>query len=121
MPNELSKPTWSRWAPIVRTSPSGKTLFVCLVCGDLTPGPTKECPRKDEKPHLDPRLESHIGEAVSCHDVEAHINEEITKNLPDHLTLDWNENKLRGVMQRYCGSCHGYGCQACLGIGRRWK
>jgi hypothetical protein len=33
-----------RWEPIVRTSPSGKTLFVCLVCGRVSQTPDKACP-----------------------------------------------------------------------------
>ena len=56
----------------------------------------------------------------TCQEIEAVINDRIRWNLPDHLTLDWHENKLRGILQRYCESCHGYGCQACLGKGKRW-
>jgi hypothetical protein len=33
----------SRWAPIVATSPSGKTQFVCLVCGRISQAPDKQC------------------------------------------------------------------------------
>jgi len=29
--------------PILETTPSGKTQFVCLYCGRLTPAPTKGC------------------------------------------------------------------------------
>lgn len=34
----------SRWRILTKTSPSGKTLFVCLSCGRVTPGPTPNCP-----------------------------------------------------------------------------
>ena len=33
----------SRWVPLVATSPSGKTLFVCRMCGRMSPTPDKEC------------------------------------------------------------------------------
>lgn len=35
-----------RWRVLTKTSPSGKTLFVCLSCGDVTPAPTKTCAEK---------------------------------------------------------------------------
>jgi hypothetical protein len=34
----------SRWLELYATSPSGKTLFVCRMCGRVTPAPDKECP-----------------------------------------------------------------------------
>jgi hypothetical protein len=33
----------SRWRELYATSPSGKTLFVCLVCGRVSPTPDKVC------------------------------------------------------------------------------
>lgn len=33
----------NRWKEIRKTTPSGKTMFVCLSCGDVTPAPTPEC------------------------------------------------------------------------------
>lgn len=33
----------SRWAEIVRRSPSGKSLFACLCCGRVSPTPDKTC------------------------------------------------------------------------------
>ena len=33
-----------RWMQIKKTTPSGKTLFVCQSCGQQTPAPTEECP-----------------------------------------------------------------------------
>lgn len=33
----------SRWIPLYATSPSGKTLFVCLMCGRISPTPDKVC------------------------------------------------------------------------------
>ena len=35
--------TMERWKEIQKTSPSGKTLFVCLACGSVSPAPSKEC------------------------------------------------------------------------------
>lgn len=34
----------SRWFKLVKTSPSGKTLFVCLICGRESIAPDKRCP-----------------------------------------------------------------------------
>ena len=34
----------SRWLELYCTSPSGKTMFVCRMCGLVTPVPTAECP-----------------------------------------------------------------------------
>ena len=33
----------SRWIELYATSPSGKTLFVCRMCGLVSPVPTREC------------------------------------------------------------------------------
>lgn len=33
----------SRWISLIATSPSGKTLFVCRMCGRTSPVPDKEC------------------------------------------------------------------------------
>lgn len=33
----------SRWKEIRKTSPSGKTMFVCLSCGQTTPVPAPNC------------------------------------------------------------------------------
>lgn len=33
-----------RWVQITKTSPSGKTLFVCRSCGTVSPAPNKTCP-----------------------------------------------------------------------------
>lgn len=38
----------SRWIALYATSPSGKTLFVCRVCGRKTPAPTATCPEPPE-------------------------------------------------------------------------
>lgn len=34
----------SRWVPLYATSNSGKTLFVCVMCGRVSPLPDKTCP-----------------------------------------------------------------------------
>ena len=33
----------SRWIEIYATTPSGKTLFVCKICGRKSPTPDKKC------------------------------------------------------------------------------
>lgn len=33
----------TRWQEIRKTSPSGKTMFVCMSCGLATPAPSAEC------------------------------------------------------------------------------
>jgi len=33
----------NRWIELYATTPSGKTLFVCRVCGRITPAPTATC------------------------------------------------------------------------------
>ena len=38
----------SRWIPIYATTPSGKTLFVCVMCGRKSPTPDKICPEIPE-------------------------------------------------------------------------
>lgn len=52
-----------RWIQLVTTSPSGKTLFVCSVCGRVTPGPTA-CKDKPELP------EGHKYHGLTCMEVE---------------------------------------------------
>jgi hypothetical protein len=122
MPNEQpSKPRWSRWAPIVKTTPSGKTQFVCLVCGNISMAPMLECSPSTHKSVLDCRLRDRFDSAyVTCSRVEEHINTERQKRMPEHLVLDWHENKLRSETNKYCELCHGYGCQHCIGKGTRW-
>lgn len=34
----------SRWVELYATSPSGKTLFVCRMCGRISPTPDRNCP-----------------------------------------------------------------------------
>lgn len=110
-------PPWRRWMPLVRTSPSGKTLFVCLVCGEVTPAPNQRC-RPAEAMQLDPRLLQSYPDAWECSDIEQFINGVIDRGIPDELRLDWAENQLEVFEARHCGFCHGYGCQVCVGRGR---
>jgi hypothetical protein len=134
-------PRWSRWVPICEVSPSGKTLFVCLVCGDTSPAPGK-CPRRERR--LDDRIisalndlrvnqgktlpsdfqlvlpESYSVSEMLCEDVELLINHRRDKFFPEDLLLEETNNKLRAPMSRRCRVCHGYGCQVCLGNGLGW-
>lgn len=38
----------SRWIELYATSPSGKTLFVCRMCGRKSPTPDRTCPEPPE-------------------------------------------------------------------------
>lgn len=57
----------SRWIPLLGTTPSGKTLFVCSVCGRVTPAPTTECIEPPQFPTWDERS------GRSCKEVEDEI------------------------------------------------
>lgn len=52
-----------RWIQLVKTSPSGKTLFVCSACGRVTPGPNA-CKDKPELP------EWHKYHGLTCMEIE---------------------------------------------------
>lgn len=108
-----SKPKWKRWVPIIKTTPSGKTLFVCLVCGETGPIPVLKC------------VESHDtrGQPVykDCHTLEEQINGTIETSLDEPLFLEWAESQLRPNLERNCEYCRGYGCQVCMGSGKRWR
>src|SRR5690606_34946167 len=106
------------WAPILVTTPSGKMIFVCLICGRRSVAPG-ECPSNADG-KLDVRLVAEIPDEKTCSGIERAINDRIATSLARHLRLDWADNKLLPIEQRACGICHGYGCQACLGKGRYW-
>ena len=38
----------SRWIELYATSPSGKAMFVCKMCGRMTPAPTATCSQPPE-------------------------------------------------------------------------
>ena len=44
----------SRWIELYATSPSGKTLFVCRMCGRISPVPDRTCPARPEVCHKMP-------------------------------------------------------------------
>lgn len=52
-----------RWIQIFKTSPSGKTLFVCRGCGRVTPAPGP-CSEKPELPDW------HRYHGLSCEEIE---------------------------------------------------
>lgn len=52
-----------RWIQLFKTSPSGKTLFVCRVCGRVTPAPTP-CTEKPELPDW------HKYHGLTCEEIE---------------------------------------------------
>lgn len=114
--------------PLVVTSPSGKTMFVCLVCGDKTSIPLRECQRVKGGSTLLPtqredrglRYKSTWPDALTCRQIEERINETIQKQIDEKLILDVIEDDLREPVDRKCEACRGYGCHICLGRGRRW-
>jgi hypothetical protein len=119
---------WSRWLQLVVTSPSGKMMFVCVVCGDVTPIPLLDCHAVPggstllpiQRLSRDPRYVTTWPNALTCRELEAKINENIDKHTAERWDLDAVENKLRPLLQHTCVYCHGYGCQSCLGKGTRW-
>lgn len=127
MPNESQAklPKWARWVEIIRVTPSGKTMFVCLVCGRSTPSPDKTCPAvpyPDEGKHrFQHFVEVEFPEVGTCQEIERIINRKIASRREDQLVLDYTENRLREWMERYCENCRGYGCQVCFGAGHDWK
>ena len=50
-----------RWVMLAATTPSGKTLFMCSVCGRISPTPDKRCPSM---------LVATDGTSITCADVE---------------------------------------------------
>jgi hypothetical protein len=44
MEAQSQRTTPNRWLKILKTSPSGKTLFCCQSCGVVSPLPDSECP-----------------------------------------------------------------------------
>lgn len=63
----------SRWIELYATSPSGKTMFVCRMCGDKTPTPTARCPSPPEvtgKMQLDCQLLEEIQGALADETVD---------------------------------------------------
>lgn len=68
----------SRWISLVATSPSGKTLFVCRMCGRISPTPDKECKEPPAIAH---------GAAASCMLLEdAHMAIELMESGQLRLT-----------------------------------
>src|SRR5262245_18400225 len=111
--SQKKKPGWTRWMPIVRSTTSGKILFVCLVCGKLTPAPYY-C-LIVEQGHVDPRLAQMFPGVRECDEIENLINAHSEKNLNQGLYLHWAEDQLRPFEKRHCPHCRGYGCQVCGG------
>lgn len=128
MQNEPKKntPRWRRWTPIGIVSPSGKTLFICLICGRMTPAPDENCNLEQrgknlwgKAPNLRPGLFKTLRPGfipASCAEIEMNINARLRSNIADDLRLDAAENELRSLGTRRCSTCHGYGCHVCAGL-----
>jgi len=59
-----------RWAKLMRTTNSGKTLFVCKICGRESTGPDKECPKF-------PVVLGGVRTEYRCHEVEDRMEQEV--------------------------------------------
>lgn len=93
--------TYTRWRRLARTSPSGKTQFVCLICGVVTAVPMKDCPVWKSGSML-----------VSCENTEARINTQIRVN--EQLMPLLVSHRLSAPV---CAECRGFGCACCQGSG----
>jgi hypothetical protein len=110
---------WSRWAPLTLSSPSGKQMFVCLVCGSQTPAPSKDCtPLEDFGRNDGVRL---FGMSLkTCRAVEERV-QMLSRHTPADRRIAYAENRLREGRKQYCENCFGYGCNYCFGTGYRWS
>lgn len=107
---------WSRWQQLASVSPSGKTLFVCTVCGRSSPTPDLRCSKRVKvlntftltKPGDDPYIE------VTCAFIENKVREQISKGAD---RLKYRQLELKVTQPRYCTQCMGWGCVACGGAG----
>lgn len=70
-----------RWVELVKTSPSGKTLFVCKCCGTVTPVPNRLCPQP---------VQTALGAQVYCHEWEAKKHPELAAEKKDYEN-GWNQ------------------------------
>lgn len=103
----MSNGLYSRWMEIIATTPSGKTQFVCRICGAKTIAPDKKC----AKPFTAETLGGH-GDSYDyeCHVVEEAICRRMARN--EELVLARTQNELLGITQ--CVYCYGAGCQVCM-------
>jgi hypothetical protein len=79
------------WVRINRTSPSGKTLFVCTSCGRVSPTPDKTC-RTMEDP----------AESWSCSlrfAPPAHVGDAALRDVPGLGSIDGDELKWLGELR----------------------
>lgn len=116
---DLKVPPYSRWHILSKVSPSGKAMFVCLVCGMETVAPGKKCLNEVKilnncgfEPVAGP---TPVYVEAACHDVEAAIVRNRTLALIEHRKMDLAELALK--RRKPCCSCLGWGCNACGGWG----
>src|SRR4051794_18684193 len=94
---------WSRWMPLVITSNSGKTMFVCLICGEVTPLPFLDCHKPvggsgstllpAQRLKRDPRYTATWPDSQTCREIESRINETINRTTADRWNLDAVEDR----------------------------
>ena len=112
-------PKWSRWHPITKTTPSGKTMFVCLVCGKQAVAPSKYCSDSVAiPPNLGGRL-LNLGEETDfrapCEVIEERVNAQRLFRATKQKRLDAAELLLKSPPA--CRCCMGWGCNVCGGKG----
>lgn len=90
---------------MARTSPSGKSLFVCVLCGRETPAPTDRCPTRGNR-----------GREALCHHEENAVNFRLANDLKyDKQRLMREDVELQGP--GVCRNCLGMGCHVCVTAG----
>ena len=99
---------WSRWQPLVAVSPSGKTIFVCVICGQRGTSPGKCSSVLDYK---------RVGQWMTCEEIEKDIIETQRRSLTPARKAMAAENYLQPTEEQWCRMCHGWGCQVCGGTG----
>ena len=106
-------PIWSRWHILSKVSPSGKTMFVCLICGREDIAPRREC--TPFKSGINSPSATTLPINVNCHKLEEHINTERSLRFDRIKQLYLAEFTLKGL--KLCEFCIGWGCNVCGGIG----
>jgi hypothetical protein len=136
---ETSSISYSRWKRLAATSPSGKTLFVCMICGHVTPAPGA-CPAPNGRWDLPDLVRGYVAvsqlqgtsavapdgqlrmatppvSAMTCAMVEQAIIEQLRAGSGPRLQELRFKHLERVVRQQpsTCLECHDYGCALCLG------
>lgn len=106
---------YSRWRRILKKTSSGRTMFVCLICGNCSDRPAQKCqsePSKITHNNLDDSRRPATNQLPPCDVVEYRIN----KSIREHVK--YGPMRLDMILtERTCQDCHGWGCGTCHGTG----